>query len=96
MRPGVRADPGEVDTTRGRAGSGYVPRMSEQPQDQRQDGQVSEVASMDPAAADTPISDDQAVAGYPASESGDAQEGESGPNAAPRHDPPEEGNRSSR
>ena len=56
---------------------------SENNRDSDQDGQVSEVASMDPAAADTPISDDQAVAGYPASESGDAQEGESGPNAVP-------------
>ncbi|WP_127479992.1 hypothetical protein [Nocardioides pantholopis] len=47
-------------------------------------GQVSEVASMDPAAADTPISDDQAVAGYPDSESGGADEpDEAGPNAKP-------------
>jgi hypothetical protein len=60
------------------------------------DGQVSEVASMDPAAADTPISDDQAVAGNPDGESGEVQEGTAGPNAAPRHDPPEEGNESSR
>ena len=51
--------------------------------DQDQDGQVSEVASMDPAAADTPISDDQAVAGYPDSESGRPQEGETGPDAIP-------------
>jgi hypothetical protein len=48
-----------------------------------QEGQVSEVASMDPAAADTPISDDQAVAGYPDSESGRPDEGEAGPNAVP-------------
>ncbi|NYD42932.1 hypothetical protein [Nocardioides panaciterrulae] len=48
-----------------------------------QEGQVSEVASLDPAEADTPISDDQAVAGYPDSESGHPQEGESGPNAIP-------------
>jgi len=48
-----------------------------------QGGQVSEVASLDPAAAGTPISDDQAVAGYPASESGRPQEGEAGPNAVP-------------
>lgn len=45
--------------------------------------QVSEVASMDPAAADTPISDDQAVAGYPDSESGSPDEGAAGPNAIP-------------
>lgn len=45
--------------------------------------QVSEVASLDPAAADTPISDDQAVAGYPDSESGSPDEGAAGPNAVP-------------
>jgi hypothetical protein len=63
---------------------------------QDDDAQVSEVASMDPEMADVPISDDQAVAGNPDDESGDAQEGTAGPNAAPRHDPPEEGNKSSR
>ncbi|MGA8255094.1 MAG: hypothetical protein WB767_00815 [Nocardioides sp.] len=46
-------------------------------------GTVSEVASMDPAEADTPISDDQAVAGYPPSESGMPDEGAAGPNANP-------------
>lgn len=60
------------------------------------DAQVSEVASMDPELADVPISDDQAVAGNPDDQSGEAQEGTAGPNAAPRHDPPETGNRSSR
>jgi hypothetical protein len=44
-------------------------------------GEVSEVASLDPSAADVPISDDQAVAGYPDSESGRPDEGPSGPNA---------------
>lgn len=44
-------------------------------------GEVSEVASLDPAAADVPISDDQAVAGYPDSESGQPDEGPTGPNA---------------
>jgi len=44
-------------------------------------GEVSEVASLDPAAADVPISDDQAVAGYPDSESGRPDEGPTGPNA---------------
>lgn len=44
-------------------------------------GEVSEVTSLDPAAADVPISDDQAVAGYPESESGQPDEGPSGPNA---------------
>lgn len=45
-------------------------------------GQVSEVASLDPSEADTPISDNDAVAGYPDSESGSPDEGEeTGPNA---------------
>ena len=43
-------------------------------------GQVSEAGNLrgDP---DTPIADDQAVAGYPDSESGQPDEGPSGPNA---------------
>ena len=44
-------------------------------------GQVSEVQRMDPQDADTPISDDQAVAGQPDGESGSVQEGPTGPNA---------------
>lgn len=44
-------------------------------------GQVSEVQRMDPRDADTPISDDQAVAGQPDGESGSVQEGPTGPNA---------------
>jgi hypothetical protein len=44
-------------------------------------GEVSGVTSLDPAAADVPISDDQAVAGYPDSESGQPDEGPTGPNA---------------
>lgn len=67
--------------------------MSEQDQEK---GQVSEVAGLDPAGADEPISPQDATAGAPEGESGEAQEGTAGPNAAPRHDPPEEGNRSSR
>jgi len=56
---------------------------SDEPDDQPTDGgQVSEVASLDPDSADTPISDSDAVAGYPESESGMPDEGrESGPNA---------------
>lgn len=51
--------------------------MSEQ-----QDGEVSEVASMDPDSAETPISDSDHVAGQPEQESGEPQEGEgTGPNA---------------
>jgi hypothetical protein len=57
--------------------------MSESQQHDDQDGQVSEVASMDPAEADTPIADDQATAGYPDSESGEPEEGEAGPDAVP-------------
>ena len=58
------------------------------------EGQVSEVSGMtgEPDA----ISPSDAVAGAPEGESGKAQEGTAGPNAAPRHDPPEPTNRSSR
>jgi len=46
------------------------------------EGQVSEVVRMDPDEADTPISDSDAVAGYPESESGEPDEPrEAGPNA---------------
>jgi hypothetical protein len=57
--------------------------MNESKQPDDRDGQVSEVASMDPAEADTPISDDQAVAGYPDSESGRPDANEAGPDAIP-------------
>ncbi|NYI11160.1 hypothetical protein [Nocardioides marinus] len=43
------------------------------------EGQVSEVQSMD--GADEPISDDQAVAGQPDGESGEVDEGPTGPNS---------------
>lgn len=45
------------------------------------EGQVSEVQRLDEDAADTPVSDDQAVAGQPDGESGDVQEGPTGPGA---------------
>ncbi len=45
------------------------------------EGQVSEVQQMRPEDADTAISDDQAVAGQPDGESGEVQEGPTGPNA---------------
>ncbi|PKW27098.1 hypothetical protein [Phycicoccus duodecadis] len=45
------------------------------------EGQVSEVQQMPESEADTPISDDQAVAGQPDGESGEVQEGPAGPNA---------------
>ncbi|MBS43368.1 MAG: hypothetical protein CMH83_09450 [Nocardioides sp.] len=43
------------------------------------EGQVSEVGTM--AEAGEPISDDQSVAGQPDAESGDVNEGPTGPNA---------------
>lgn len=51
-------------------------------------GQVSEVARLDEDESDTPISDGDAAAGYPTSESGEAQEPapEAGPNANPNRD----------
>ena len=56
--------------------------MTTDEQKQRdQAGQVSEVQRMDPADADTPISDDQSVAGSPDGESGDTDEGPTGPNS---------------
>jgi len=53
------------------------------PQDgQDSGGEVSEVGRLDPHEADTPISDSEAVAGYPESESGEPDEGrETGPDA---------------
>ena len=69
--------------------------MSEQPKDQ--DGQVSEVGGLGAGEdANDPISPEDATAGYPDSESGGPQEGTAGPNAAPRHNPPEDENESSK
>ncbi|KQV67740.1 hypothetical protein ASC64_10995 [Nocardioides sp. Root122] len=67
---------------------------SSQEQSQEQDGQVSELAPE--GGEPTPISPGDSVAAQPEGESGDTQEGTQGPNAAPRHNPPEPGNRSSR
>ena len=68
-----------------------------EPQDDEQDGkQVSEVSRMDPTETDDLILPGDATAGSPSEESGETQEGTAGPNAAPRHNPPEPGNRSSR
>lgn len=54
--------------------------------------QVSEVSGLGSAKeAETPIAPGDATAGYPDSESGHAQEGTAGPNAAPRHNPPHPG-----
>ena len=69
-----------------------VDARHEKPEERPEDGQVSEVSGMgDPA---EPISPEDATAGYPPSESGGADEGTAGPNAAPRRDPPETANRS--
>jgi hypothetical protein len=57
-------------------------------------GEVSEVVTYE--GSEDPISPGDATAGYPPSESGEPDEGTAGPNAAPRHDPPEPENRSSR
>jgi hypothetical protein len=52
------------------------------PQQQDDEGQVSEVVRLDPEEAATPISDSEHVAGYPESESGQPDEGdETGPDA---------------
>lgn len=61
--------------------------MSE-PSNAKDDAQVSEVGSMDDDEAETPIADGDAAAGYPDSESGEAQEPEpeAGPNANPHRD----------
>jgi hypothetical protein len=53
--------------------------------DEQSEGQVSEVGSMDPADADTAISDSQGVAGNPDSPTPD-EIGEAGPNANPHSD----------
>jgi hypothetical protein len=44
-------------------------------------GQVSETQDLSKDDGTTPIADDQAVAGYPESESGHPDEGPAGPNA---------------
>jgi hypothetical protein len=55
--------------------------MSQHEHDQQ--GEVSEVSAMDPADADTPIQPSDATAGSPDAESGEPDEGEAGPAAAP-------------
>lgn len=73
-----------------------MPDHGETENDQQDGKQVSEVSGMDPAESDDRILPGDATAGSPSEESGDTQAGTAGPNAAPRHDPPEPGNRSSR
>ena len=50
-----------------------------EPEHDTAEGQVSEVQNLD--GADEPISDDQAVAGQPDGESGEVDEGPTGPNS---------------
>jgi hypothetical protein len=60
---------------------------------------VSETGALGaPEDAADPLTPGDATAGYPndTAESGDAQEGTAGPNAAPRHGRPEPTNESSR
>lgn len=60
--------------------------------DKEDQGQVSEVASLDPDSADTPISDDQSTAGQPDDAAADAPDvGPTGPNAKPDWDGPGSG-----
>lgn len=64
--------------------------MSEhEPEHIEQESQVSEVSELDPEEAGGQISPEDATAGYPGDESGEAQEGAAGPDAAPREDPAE-------
>ena len=51
-------------------------------------GQVSEVQNLSPEKKDSERYPDQAVAGYPDTESGGPDEGTAGPNARPRDDRP--------
>lgn len=53
--------------------------QDEHGRDASEQGQVSEVQSLD--GADEPISDDQSVAGQPEGESGEVDEGPTGPNS---------------
>jgi len=52
------------------------------PQDEQDEGQVSEVSRLDPDDKDTPIAGEDATAGYPDSESGKPDEGAAGPEAS--------------
>lgn len=57
--------------------------MSDDTPREKDDGQLSEVGAMDPADADTEISDDQGVAGNPDAD-GTMAGDEAGPNAKPK------------
>jgi hypothetical protein len=60
------------------------------------DGQVSEGNALEPGTEGDPEAPGDATAGYPDSESGNADEGTAGPDAPPRHGRPEPSNESSR
>ncbi|GAB2764148.1 hypothetical protein GCM10027020_15380 [Nocardioides salsibiostraticola] len=60
--------------------------MAKTSENESDDRQVSEVGGLDPAQADTPISDSQAVAGNPEGETGEDAVGPAGPNAVPDWD----------
>jgi hypothetical protein len=66
--------------------------VPENEQDENSGKQVSEVQNFGSAAdANAPIAPEDATAGYPDGESGEAQEGTAGPDAAPRHGRPQTG-----
>ena len=67
----------------------------EQDSDQ-EDGQLSEASSFDREQGPEPITPEDATAGAPDAESGEPDEGTTGPDAPPRHGRPERSNESSR
>ena len=78
-------DRGDVGTRAGLVVGDELREHREDDVSEHQDegGQVSEVEGLEPAGgANDPISPEDATAGYPDGESGDAQEGTAGPNAA--------------
>lgn len=59
-----------------------------------QDGNEGQVSELAPDGDEpTPISPGDSVAAQPDGESGETQEGNQGPNAAPVHDPPQDDNK---
>jgi len=72
------------------------PTAREVDDDERDSGQLSEVASLGSEEAGQPIAPSDATAGYPDSESAGPDEGTAGPDAPPRHGRPESSNESSR
>lgn len=64
-------------------GEGQSQREDQGDDQGQSEGQVSEVQRLDEGDAETPISPTDSTAGYPPSESGDADTRGSGPDAAP-------------